>query len=79
MTPHIIIAGGGTGGHLFPGLAVADELRKRGALVSFVGTKRGIEAKVVPTQQYPLHFLDMEGLKRRGFLPIAPAKIAVSG
>ena len=50
MTPtqspatRIVIAGGGTGGHLFPGLALAEQLTKRGAQVHFVGTARGIEA-----------------------------------
>ncbi len=68
MNPHIIIAGGGTGGHLFPGLAVAEELRSRGAQVSFVGTERGIEARIIPQHQYPLYFLDIVGLKRQGFV-----------
>lgn len=64
---HVVIAGGGTGGHLFPGLAVAEELRKQGIFVSFVGTSKGIEARVVPQHGYPLHFIDVTGLKRQGF------------
>src|ERR1035441_9077823 len=43
-----LMAGGGTGGHVIPGLAVARELRTRGHQVSFVGTEFGIEAKLVP-------------------------------
>ena len=60
----VIIAGGGTGGHLFPGLAVAEELRNRDASteVIFVGTEFGIEARVVPREGYPLKFLRAEGL-----------------
>lgn len=62
----IIIAGGGTGGHLFPGLALAEELRGRGIAVTFVGTARGLEAKVVPTAGYPLELIDVAGLKGKG-------------
>ena len=60
----VVIAGGGTGGHLFPGLAVAEELRNRDASteVIFVGTEFGIEARVVPREGYPLKFLRAEGL-----------------
>jgi len=45
----VIIAGGGTGGHLFPGIAVAEEFMKRGraARVVFVGTEHGIEARII--------------------------------
>jgi UDP-N-acetylglucosamine--N-acetylmuramyl-(pentapeptide) pyrophosphoryl-undecaprenol N-acetylglucosamine transferase len=60
----IIIAGGGTGGHLFPGLAVADEFRQRDASteVIFVGTEHGIESRVVPREGYRIKFLRAEGL-----------------
>src|SRR4029078_6969403 len=52
----LLIAGGGTGGHLFPGVAVAEELRARepGATVRFVGTKRGIEARMLPELSWDL-------------------------
>ena len=60
----VIIAGGGTGGHLFPGLAVAEELKNRddSTEVIFVGTEYGIEARVVPREGYPIKFLRAEGL-----------------
>jgi UDP-N-acetylglucosamine--N-acetylmuramyl-(pentapeptide) pyrophosphoryl-undecaprenol N-acetylglucosamine transferase len=60
----VIIAGGGTGGHLFPGLAVAEELKSRDAAteILFVGTELGIEARVVPREGYPIKFLRAEGL-----------------
>lgn len=64
----IVIAGGGTGGHLFPGLALAEELQARGARITFVGTSRGIEAKVVPQHGYPLELIDIAGLKRQGLI-----------
>jgi UDP-N-acetylglucosamine--N-acetylmuramyl-(pentapeptide) pyrophosphoryl-undecaprenol N-acetylglucosamine transferase len=62
----LIVAGGGTGGHLYPGLAVADEVKRRGGEVLFVGTERGIEARAVPAAGYPLELLKVTGLKRMG-------------
>ena len=59
----IIIAGGGTGGHLFPGVALAEELRARGHEVMFVGTARGIEARVLPTEGWPLSLIEVRALK----------------
>jgi UDP-N-acetylglucosamine--N-acetylmuramyl-(pentapeptide) pyrophosphoryl-undecaprenol N-acetylglucosamine transferase len=60
-----MIAGGGTGGHLFPGLAVAEEVitRHPGNEVVFVGTSRGLEARVVPAAGFPLEILEARGLK----------------
>lgn len=66
FAPSIVIAGGGTGGHLFPGLAVAEVLRRRGAAVSFIGTERGLEARRVPQEGYPLHLISVSGLLRVG-------------
>lgn len=63
----IIIAGGGTGGHLYPGLAVAEVLRAEGAEVLFVGTARGIEARAVPAAGFPLELLQVSGLVRMGW------------
>lgn len=59
MGTSILVAGGGTGGHLFPGIAVADELRRRepGLRVLFVGTPRGLEVRLVPQAGYPLELL----------------------
>jgi len=61
----VVIAGGGTGGHLFPGIAVAQELRSRrsDAEISFAGTARGIEARVIPREGFPLDVLRSSGLK----------------
>jgi UDP-N-acetylglucosamine--N-acetylmuramyl-(pentapeptide) pyrophosphoryl-undecaprenol N-acetylglucosamine transferase len=60
--PVILIAGGGTGGHVFPALAVARELTAAGARVEFVGTSRGFEARLVPGAGYRLHTLPVRGL-----------------
>jgi UDP-N-acetylglucosamine--N-acetylmuramyl-(pentapeptide) pyrophosphoryl-undecaprenol N-acetylglucosamine transferase len=65
--PIILIAGGGTGGHVFPGLAVADALRSIADVdVVFVGTPRGLEASVVPARGYPLELLDVQPIKGGG-------------
>ena len=61
----VVIAGGGTGGHLYPGVAVARELlsRRPDAQISFAGTARGIEARVVPREGFPLDLIRSGGLK----------------
>ncbi len=66
----VLIAGGGTGGHLFPGIAVAEELVARGHEVRFAGTRRGIEARVCPKEGWGLDFIDVGGLKGSGPLGI---------
>ena len=64
----LMIAGGGTGGHLFPGVAIAEERRARApdAAVQFVGTRRGIEARVLPELGWPLELIEVSGLKTVG-------------
>jgi UDP-N-acetylglucosamine--N-acetylmuramyl-(pentapeptide) pyrophosphoryl-undecaprenol N-acetylglucosamine transferase len=61
-----LLAGGGTGGHVIPALAVARELRRRNRAVFFVGTGRGLEARLVPNEGFPLEFIRIGGLKRVG-------------
>jgi UDP-N-acetylglucosamine--N-acetylmuramyl-(pentapeptide) pyrophosphoryl-undecaprenol N-acetylglucosamine transferase len=60
------MAGGGTGGHVIPALAVARELRARGHSVHFIGTRRGMEAKLVPRENFPIDWIEIGGLKRVG-------------
>ena len=71
MTVSLLIAGGGTGGHLYPGVAVARELMARvpGAAVTFVGTAAGIEARVIPREGLTLETIRSAGLK--GKSPVA--------
>jgi len=60
----VVIAGGGTGGHLYPGIAIAREvLREPGSEVLFVGTEQGIEAKVLPREGLPVRFITVGKLK----------------
>jgi UDP-N-acetylglucosamine--N-acetylmuramyl-(pentapeptide) pyrophosphoryl-undecaprenol N-acetylglucosamine transferase len=65
-----VIAGGGTGGHLFPGMAIAEAFveREKGNEVLFIGTERGIEAKVLPGGKFPLRTIKARPLKGKSFL-----------
>jgi UDP-N-acetylglucosamine--N-acetylmuramyl-(pentapeptide) pyrophosphoryl-undecaprenol N-acetylglucosamine transferase len=68
----VLIAGGGTGGHLYPGIALAEEIvtRQQGNEVLFIGTRRGLEAKILPNLGFDLEFMDVSGLKGRGLIGI---------
>jgi UDP-N-acetylglucosamine--N-acetylmuramyl-(pentapeptide) pyrophosphoryl-undecaprenol N-acetylglucosamine transferase len=70
--PTIVIAAGGTAGHVVPALAVADALRTRGAWVEFIGGER-VEAELVPAAGYPFHRLQVAGLDRSNPLRAARA------
>ena len=61
-----VMAGGGTGGHVMPALAVARELRARGHSVRFIGTRRGMESKLVPADGFPIEWIEIGGLNRVG-------------
>jgi UDP-N-acetylglucosamine--N-acetylmuramyl-(pentapeptide) pyrophosphoryl-undecaprenol N-acetylglucosamine transferase len=67
MSTTFVMAGGGSGGHVIPALAVAKELRTRGHLVRFIGTRRGMEAKLVPPEDFPIEWIEIGGLNRVGF------------
>src|SRR5512145_1142995 len=73
MPLSILIAGGGTGGHLYPGIAVARELMTRvpDATVTFVGTASGIEARVIPREGFPLELIRSAGLKGKSLASVA--------
>lgn len=66
----LLLAGGGTGGHLFPAVALAERLRQEepDSEVLFVGTERGIEAKVLPELEWPLATVDITGFSGQGAL-----------
>jgi UDP-N-acetylglucosamine--N-acetylmuramyl-(pentapeptide) pyrophosphoryl-undecaprenol N-acetylglucosamine transferase len=71
----VVVAGGGTGGHLFPGIAVARELLRRqpAATVTFAGTARGIETRVIPREGFQLDLLRSAGLRGKSPLDLARA------
>lgn len=74
----VLIMAGGTGGHVFPALAAADVLIRQGVDVQWLGTRRGIEADLVPKAGIPLHFIDISGLrgKRLRDQVLAPFRLA---
>jgi UDP-N-acetylglucosamine--N-acetylmuramyl-(pentapeptide) pyrophosphoryl-undecaprenol N-acetylglucosamine transferase len=69
-SPRVLIAAGGTAGHVVPALAVAAELTARGAQVIFAGTADRMEARLVPAAGYPLHTYHVTGLPRRPSLAL---------
>lgn len=64
----VVVMAGGTGGHVFPGLALAHALQQKNCEIAWLGTERGIEAKLVPAAGITLHHLSIQGLRGRGTL-----------
>lgn len=71
----VLIMAGGTGGHVFPGLALADYLRHHDIEVHWLGTKQGIEARLVPEAGFPLHVITISGLRGKGVKALLTAPI----
>ncbi len=69
MSRTVVVAGGGTGGHIFPGLAVVDALEKQQVACHWVGGKHGLEADLVGKRGIPLTLVEIEGIRGRG--PVA--------
>ena len=71
---------GGTGGHVFPALATARVLQRRGYDIVWLGTQRGIEARLVPAEGIPVEWLSVSGLRGKGVatLLLAPFRLAVA-
>lgn len=73
----VMVMAGGTGGHVFPALAVADELKQQGYDIHWLGTAAGIEADVIPKAGYPLHCIEVTGLRGKGKLALLAAPFKV--
>ena len=73
----VLVMAGGTGGHVFPALAVAEALRARGEQVVWLGTRAGIEARVVPAAGIAIEWLNVQGLRGKGLstLLLAPFRL----
>lgn len=80
MSKTLLVMAGGTGGHVFPGLAVADRLKAQGWTVHWLGTADRMEAELVPAHGYPISFIDIQGVRGNGIkrLLVAPYRIVKS-
>ncbi|MCL2449781.1 MAG: undecaprenyldiphospho-muramoylpentapeptide beta-N-acetylglucosaminyltransferase [Polyangiaceae bacterium] len=74
----VIIAGGGTGGHVFPGVAVAEALEAGGVEVVFCGTERGLEARVIPARGWRLERLDVSPMQGGGLRRVATGAVSAA-
>ncbi|MBN8430793.1 undecaprenyldiphospho-muramoylpentapeptide beta-N-acetylglucosaminyltransferase [Microbulbifer salipaludis] len=73
-----LVMAGGTGGHVFPALAVARALQAQGGSVEWLGTMRGIEAQLIPAAEIPLHFITVEGVRGKGAGALLKAPLQIS-
>jgi UDP-N-acetylglucosamine--N-acetylmuramyl-(pentapeptide) pyrophosphoryl-undecaprenol N-acetylglucosamine transferase len=76
----ILVMAGGTGGHVFPALAVAARLKEQGNRVYWLGTRHGLEKNIVPNAGFPISYISIKGLRGKGLLGwlLAPARLSIA-
>jgi len=80
MTVRVLIAGGGTGGHIYPAVTIGKALQEKGAELLFVGTARGLEADIVPREGFAIEFIPVRSFPRKiGWSLVKAGMTAVSG
>ncbi|HDZ56608.1 MAG TPA: undecaprenyldiphospho-muramoylpentapeptide beta-N-acetylglucosaminyltransferase [Pseudomonas xinjiangensis] len=77
MTVNVLVMAGGTGGHVFPALACARLLREQGYAVHWLGTRRGIESELVPAAGFPIHYVDVQGLRGKSRMDLLKAPVSL--
>ncbi len=75
----VLIMAGGTGGHVFPALAVAEELQSRGVHIEWLGTEKGIESTVVPNAGIAISYITIEGVRGKGIVGLLKAPLLLVG
>ena len=75
--PLLVIAAGGTGGHVYPALAVARALQAHSREVVWLGTHRGLESRVVPEAGIDIEWISIKGLRRKGALAVLIAPLQI--
>ena len=78
MTRCALVMAGGTGGHIFPGLAVAEALRERGWRVHWLGAPGSMESRLVPPRGFAFETIDFSGVRGKGLKTLCPAAAAAA-
>lgn len=77
VNKHLMVAAGGTGGHIFPGIAVAEHMQQQGWTVSWVGTADRMEAQLVPKHGFEIDFVEVQGVRGNGITRLLKAPFMV--